>query len=315
MSNTIVFMGTPEFAAVSLEALVSAGYPPALVVTRPEKPRGRGLKQTPSEVNQAALRLGLPVEAPPKFHAPGFLERLRGLQPDLFVIVAYGVILRERALEIPRLGCINLHASLLPRWRGVSPIAWQILAGDPQVGVSTQWIDAGIDTGDVIFRDAFPMPEGATTGSLTRALAEHGGRLLVKTVRAAFEGAAPREHQDAVRATHAPKFGKREGWADWTWEAPRLERAVRAFDPWPGLKFRHESGNVRVVRAAAEPGPGGEPGRVLEVRGDEVRVACGLGELRLLEVQPDSKKAMSAGAWARGRGLAPGALLAGGPPE
>ncbi|MBI5837123.1 MAG: methionyl-tRNA formyltransferase [Candidatus Eisenbacteria bacterium] len=331
MALKTVFLGTPAFAAASLEALVGAGMPPLLVVTRQDQPRGRGLKLQPSDVRACAERLGLPVATPRPFHDPAFLEQLRGLQPDVFAIVAYGVILKEAALRLPRLGCINVHASLLPRWRGVSPIAWQILSGDAQAGVTTQWIDAGVDTGQVIHRDAFPMPPDATTGTLTEELARRGAELLVRTLREVEAGSAPRETQDPAAATLAPRFGKDDGRLDWTRSAAWLERAARAFDPWPGLRFRMGEGAVRVRRAAvagvaAAPGDaphaGGtsvagdtpRPGTVLRVGAGRVVVAAGEGALELVEVQPDGKRAMPADAWARGRGVGPGGLLASGVP-
>ncbi len=305
MGLKIVFMGTPAFAATALQALVESGHAPVRVVTRPDQPRGRGLKLQPSEVRAASEALGIPVDAPPKFHDPEFLSSLEALRPDVFAIVAYGVILKERALRMPRLGCINVHASLLPRWRGVSPISWQILAGDAEAGVTTQWIDVGVDTGDVIHRDAFPMPPDATTGSLTTELAARGARLLVKTLREVEAGNAPREKQDPALATPAPRFTKADGWVDWTGEAAWIERASRAFDPWPGLKFRSASGPVRVRHAAAHPGAG-TPGTVLAVEGESMRVGTGAGILELLEVQPDGGKRMTAGAWARGRTVTAG---------
>lgn len=314
MGLSVVFLGTPAFAARSLEALDRSGHMLKRVVTRPDQPRGRGLKLQPSEVRAAAESMGLPVDAPARFHDPEFLSSLEALQPDIFAIVAYGVILKERALRIPRLGCINVHASLLPRWRGVSPISWQILAGDREAGVTTQWIDAGVDTGDVIHRDAFPMPPDATTGSLTAELAVRGANLLVRTLGEVEGGTAPRERQDPALATPAPRFAKVDGWVDWTWEAARIERASRAFDPWPGLKFRSQSGAVRVRRAAALEGHG-SPGEILGLAGDSLTVGTGGGVLELLEVQPDGGKRMAAGAWARGRAARPGQVLESGAGE
>ena len=315
MALKSVFLGTPGFAVPALRALVEAGRPPLLVVTRPDQPRGRGLKLQPSEVRACAAELGLPAEAPPRFHDPQFLDRLRALQPDVLLIVAYGVILKEPALRLPRLGSINLHASLLPRWRGVSPIAWQILAGDPVVGVTTQWIDAGVDTGQIILQDSLPLPPGATTGTLTEELARRGAALLLRTLREVEAGTAPRAAQDSAAATPAPRFTKDDGWVDWARPAEWLERAARAFDPWPGLRFRSGGAAVRVRRAgvlapSAASAGSGRPGEVLRVGDGRVCVATGAGALELLEVQPEGKRAMAADAWARGRGVRAGTLLA-----
>ncbi|WP_312571511.1 methionyl-tRNA formyltransferase [Stutzerimonas balearica] len=280
----IVFAGTPEFAAQHLEALLQAGYQVVAVYTQPDRPAGRGQKLMPSPVKQLALQHGLPVMQPATLRDAEAQHALAALQPDLMVVVAYGLILPQAVLDTPRLGCINSHASLLPRWRGAAPIQRAIEAGDSESGVTVMQMEAGLDTGPMLLKVRTPIGPSDTGGSLHDRLAALGAQAVVEAVARLQAGSLPGERQDDTLATYAHKLSKDEARLDWQRPAAELERLVRAFNPWP-ICHSSLAGDVLKVHAARLVPGQGEPGRILAVGKDGLTVACGTGALQLTRLQ------------------------------
>ncbi|WP_313328242.1 methionyl-tRNA formyltransferase [Stutzerimonas balearica] len=280
----IVFAGTPEFAAQHLEALLQAGYQVVAVYTQPDRPAGRGQKLMPSPVKQLALQHGLPVMQPATLRDAEAQHALAALQPDLMVVVAYGLILPQAVLDTPRLGCINSHASLLPRWRGAAPIQRAIEAGDSESGVTVMQMEAGLDTGPMLLKVSTPIGPSDTGGSLHDRLAALGAQAVVEAVARLQAGSLPGERQDDTLATYAHKLSKDEARLDWQRPAAELERLVRAFNPWP-ICHSSLAGDVLKVHAARLVPGQGEPGRILAVGKDGLTVACGTGALQLTRLQ------------------------------
>jgi methionyl-tRNA formyltransferase len=299
----IAFMGSPDFAVPALRALHAAGHEIAAVYCQPPRPAGRGQKETPCPVHRAALDLNLPVRTPARLkrdeaeHAA-----FAALHLDAAVVAAYGLILPPAMLEAPRRGCLNIHASLLPRWRGAAPIHAAILAGDAETGITIMRMEEGLDTGPMLLAEAVPIAPDATVGALHDTLADLGARLIL---RALTENAAA-VPQPADGVTYAPKLTKADGRLDWAQPAAALDRRVRALNPWPGTFFDHAGEQVRVLAARAEPGSGA-PGTVLD---DAALVATGAGALRLLRLQRPGRAAQDADAFLRGFPLPRGAVLA-----
>ena len=305
-----VFMGTPEFAAPSLEALLGAGCRPVAVFTQPDKPAGRHRVLGQPPVKKLALEAGLPVVQPVSLKDPFVQDDLRALAPDVIVVVAYGKILPPAVLEIPRLGCVNVHASLLPRHRGASPIAHAIWAGDAVTGVTTMRMEAGLDTGPVYLRREVAVGPDATTGSLTRDLARLGAGLLVETLIELEAGTLAPVPQDESLATSAPRLSPEDGRLDFTLSAESLERQVRAFLPWPGTWFEHRGERIKVFSAVVDARSAGarKPGEVLA--GPALGVACGDGRaLCLVELQREGKRALPAPEVLRGFPIPEGTRL------
>jgi len=280
----IVFAGTPEFAAQHLEALLQAGYQVEAVYTQPDRPAGRGQKLMPSPVKQLALQHGLPVMQPATLRDAEAQHALAALQPDLMVVVAYGLILPQAVLDTPRLGCINSHASLLPRWRGAAPIQRAIEAGDSESGVTVMQMEAGLDTGPMLLKVRTPIVPSDTGGSLHDRLAALGAQAVVEAVARLQAGSLPGERQDDTLATYAHKLSKDEARLDWQRPAAELERLVRAFNPWP-ICHSSLAGDVLKVHAARLVPGQGEPGRILAAGKDGLTVACGTGALQLTRLQ------------------------------
>jgi methionyl-tRNA formyltransferase len=304
----IVFFGTPEFAVPSLQALLRERYTVVGVVTQPDRPQGRSRSTlVPPPVKQEAERAGIPVLQPIRPLGDVFLACLRHLAPDLGVVVAYGHILRPTVLSVPPHGMINVHASLLPRWRGAAPIQHAILAGEPESGVSIMGLEEGLDSGPVLHRVATPIGPDETAGELAARLAELGAGALVDALALLGSGLARAEPQDAARATFAPKIDRESARLDWRGEAAALARRVRAFDPAPGAWTTHDGTAVKLFGAVPTP-ERGEPGCVLAA-GARLVVGCGNGALAIDEVQPAGKKRLPVGDWVRGRGIAVGARL------
>jgi methionyl-tRNA formyltransferase len=305
----VIFMGTPAFAVPTVHALAETELCDLVaVVTRQDKPAGRGRKLMPPPVKVAASEHGVPVLQPTKLKKTETHEALRGYRPDLAVVAAYGRILPKAVLDIPRLGCVNVHASLLPRHRGASPIAHAILAGDAESGVSIMLMDEGLDTGPVLRSDAIPLDPDITCGGLTDRLATLGADSLLRALPGILDGSSTAVAQEDSGATYAPLLKKEDGALDFAAPAVELERRVRAFDPWPGT-FTHAGDlTVRVWRAHVVHGNGG-PGTVLAASGEGVIVACGSDALQLDEVQPAGRKRMAAAAWVAGRGVTTGDRL------
>lgn len=280
----IVFAGTPEFAAQHLQALLDAGRDVIAVYTQPDRPAGRGQKLMPSPVKQLALQHNIPVHQPQTLRDPAAQAELASLQADLMVVVAYGLILPQAVLDMPRLGCINSHASLLPRWRGAAPIQRAIEAGDAESGVTVMQMEAGLDTGPMLLKVRTPIAPDDTGGSLHDRLAELGSNAVVEAVSALEAGTLAGEIQDDSLATYAHKLNKDEARIDWTRPAVELERRVRAFHPWPICQSTLDGAAVKIH--AAEPGTGhGVPGQIIDADKNGLDVACGEGSLRLTRLQ------------------------------
>lgn len=308
MSLRVVFMGTPDFAVPSLQALLEAGYEVIGVFTQPDRPKGRGGKVQMSPVKEGALKHGIPVFQPLKIRVDG-LEPLRELAPDLCVTAAFGQILSQEVLDVPGLGTVNVHASLLPRHRGAAPVQWAVLQGDSLTGVTTMLTDRGIDTGDMLLKAELPIGEEDTAGSLLDKLSHTGAGLLIETLRRLEAGTCPREKQDEAQSTYDPMLKKEMGLIDFT-EAPlRCVNRVRAMNPWPCAYAPLAEGVLRVWRARAAEGCG-KAGTVLRAdKKDGLVVATGDGAMELCEIQAPNAKRMDARAFLLGHPITPGKLL------
>lgn len=303
MSLRVVFMGSPEFSVPVLTALNSA-FQVVGVVTQRDKPKGRGQKIFPTPVKTAALELGIPVIDPKRLDDEA-LEAIKNWNPDVIVVAAYGKILPESFLKLPPKGCVNLHASLLPRHRGASPISGAILAGDEVTGVSTMLMDRGLDTGDVLLSRQIPVAKDDTTGSLHDRLLEPGAFLVVETLKLMEKGAVNPVRQDESGATYTRLVSKTDGKIDWQRDAEYLSRLVRAMSPWPAAFFKLQEETIKVWEALPEDGEG-EPGRIVAIRSDGIPVGTSDGLLLLKTLQAPGKKSVSASDFARGRRLKAG---------
>jgi len=305
MTLRLVFMGTPDFAVGVLEAFRAAGDDILAVYSQPPRPAGRGHRLTPSPVQAAAERHGLTVRHPLSLKTPEAQAEFAALNADAAVVVAYGLLLPPAILAATRLGCFNLHASLLPRWRGAAPIQRAILAGDAETGVCAMKMDAGLDTGPVLACERTPITARMTAAELHDRLAAIGAPLMVRSLHAHAAGKLLPQPQPAEGVTYAAKLGREEGRLDWTQDAAELDRRVRALNPAPGTWFSHEGERIKLL--AAEPAAGaGAPGEVLDAGGV---IACGSGALRLLKLQRAGKAAADAEAFLRGFPLPRGARL------
>ncbi|MBT5413088.1 MAG: methionyl-tRNA formyltransferase [Rhodospirillaceae bacterium] len=302
----LAFMGTPDFAVPSLAALAEAGHEVAAVYSQPPRAAGRGKKAWPSPVQRWAEARGLPVRTPASLCDEAEQAAFADLALDAAVVVAYGLILPKPILASPRLGCVNVHASLLPRWRGAAPIQRAILAGDRETGITIMRMEEGLDTGPMLAAQATPIEEEDTAGSLHDRLAEMGAALLVATLDRLAAGDTAQAAQDDALATYAAKIEKAEARIDWGASAEAIRRQVRAFAPVPGAFFDLAGYRVKLLAAASEAGAGA-PGTVLD---DGLLVACGEGALRLLRLQREGKAAMEVEAFLRGRPVPKGTMLA-----
>ncbi len=297
-------MGTPEFAVASLSACFDIGDVIA-VVTQPDKPKGRGNAIAISPVKALALERGVPVFQPQKLRTPPFAEELRKLAPDVCVVTAYGKILPKDLLEVPPHGCVNVHASLLPRFRGAAPIQWAIAHGDSETGVALMRMDEGLDTGPVIAMKRLPITPDDTSASLHEKLSRLGGDILRESLPAYLRGELKPVPQPSEGMVLAPIIQKEDGLLDFTRPAVELERRLRAFTPWPGVFTGLNGARIKVHRTKVGSGRG-TPGTVLSADSGGIEVACGEGSIVLLDVQPEGKRVMSAAEFLTGRRLAPG---------
>jgi methionyl-tRNA formyltransferase len=305
------FAGTPPFAARALAAILDAGFPVPLALTRPDRARDRGLRVQPSAVSVLAAARGVPLLAPPTLKTPEARAPLLSTPLDVLVVAAYGLILPPEVLAWPAHGCINIHASVLPRWRGAAPIERAILAGDAETGVSLMQMDAGLDTGAVITTERVAMAADDTTGTLTERLAATGAAAIVRALQQlAATGQLAASPQPASGVTYAAKIDKVEAMIDWREAAESIERRVRAFDPFPGATAMLRGTTVKLWQAHPEPqAAGAPPGRVLAIDAQGALVACGTGALKIVELQPAGGRRMPASALAAGRRIAVGDVL------
>lgn len=298
----ILFAGTPEFAAVALDALLRAGHQVSLVLTQPDRPAGRGLKPQPSAVKQRALAHGLAVAQPATLKDETVVAQLTAVAADVMVVAAYGLILPPPVLRLPRFGCLNIHASLLPRWRGAAPIQRAILAGDHETGITIMQMDAGLDTGAMLLAEAIPIADDDTAQTLHDKLAILGGRLIVRALDEQPAAVA----QDDKQATYAEKITRAEARIDWNLPAVQLDRVIRAFNPVPGAYAVWQGQPLKVWRAESAPAATAAPGTVVRADAGGIVVAAGAGCLRLLELQRAGGKRLPAGVFLAGASLQPG---------
>ncbi len=304
----LIFAGTPEFAARALAALIAAGHEIALVLTQPDRPAGRGMKLTPSAVKQLALQHGLPVAQPLTLKDADAQQMLRDVGADLMVVAAYGLILPKLVLDIPPLGCLNIHASLLPRWRGAAPIQRAILAGDSETGVTIMQMDVGLDTGAMLLKRIVPISTTDNAASLHDKLAVVGGEAIVAALAQLEQGALPSEAQDDAQANYAAKLSKEEARVDWQRSASELARAVRGYNPFP-VAFTSLQGEPLKLWQATEAAGKGRPGEILAADGRGVLIACGEGALLVTELQRAGGKRLAAAQFLAGCPMPVGQIL------
>jgi len=305
----LLFMGTSPFAVPTLHRLIeSPDYDVQAVVTQPDRPAGRGGKMAASPVKEAAVTAGLPLLQPEKVRAKEFVQIIRDLAPDAIVVAAFGQIIPQRILDIPVLGCLNVHGSLLPRWRGAAPMQYALMAGDAETGVTTMRMDAGLDTGDILLQASLPLDDIENWGALEPRLAEIGAGLLLRTLEALARGDCPRIPQDAAGVTLAPSLPPDIGQLDWTRPARDLHNRVRGVTPRPGAFTFRQGKRLKVWRTEVVESDA-MPGAVESIGGGGITVGTSKGALRLLDVQPESKGRMAADAWARGARVVPGQAL------
>lgn len=310
-------MGTPDFAVASLEALLQSDDSVVGVVTQPDRPKGRGQILTPSPVKLLAQQEKIPLLQPLKMKAPEFLQTLAGWKPDLIVVTAFGRILPPVVLSLPPRGCINVHGSLLPKYRGAGPIQWAIINGERETGITTMLMDEGMDTGAMFLQEAIPITDDDTASTISPRLAELGGRLLVETIARLKAGTLVSKPQDSSQATMAPLLKKEDGIIDWALPATVLANRVRGLAPWPGAYTAVPGGDRWTIwRAQAIPGPNTKPpGAVVAVTNEAIHVATGEGVLALLELQPANSRRMVVSQYLAGHPIAIGLQLGGAVPS
>ncbi len=302
-------MGTPPFAAKALEALIGAGHEIAAVYSQPPRPAGRGHKLVPSAVQKLAESQGFIVRTPAKLKAAEEQELFAALNLDLAVVAAYGLILPQAILDAPRLGCLNIHASLLPRWRGAAPIQRAILAGDTETGVTIMRMDAGLDTGPMLLKQAVPIGRWTTTSMLTDLLADIGSELVVEAISRLEQGKLPDVPQPKEGITYAAKLDRTEGQIDWCLPAAELDRRVRALNPWPGTFFTIGGERIKLLEASVSVGEGPAGNMLYPAEDGNPIVACGTGALKLITLQRPSRSGQDGASFLRGFALPPGTQL------
>ena len=311
----LVFMGTPDFASASLEALLRSNDSVVGIVTQPDRPKGRGQTLTPSPVKLLAQQVQIPLLQPLKMKDPEFLHALAGWKPDMIAVAAFGRILPPVILTLPPLGCINVHGSLLPKYRGAAPIQWAIINGETETGITTMLMDEGMDTGAILLQEAISITTHETSGTLAPQLAELGGKLLVETITRLKAGTLVPQPQDTSRATLAPLLKKEDGVIDWTVPAMVLANRVRGLSPWPGAYTTVVGGDrLAIWQALALPGCETKPpGTVIAVTTEAIHVATGDGVLAVMELQPANNRRMAVSQYLSGHHVAVGSQLGRGP--
>lgn len=306
----IVFMGTPDLSVPALEAVFDAGHEVIAVVTQPDKPKGRGKAVLMTPVKEKAISLGIPVYQPVKARDEAFVQILRDLNPDVMVVIAFGQILPESILEIPAYGCINIHVSLLPKYRGASPLQWAVLDGETESGVTTMMMDAGIDTGDILEQKVIPLDPKETYGSIYDKLSMAGGALIVSTLEKIEKGTIVRTPQKDEEATHTKKITKAMGDIDWTMEATIIERLIRGLNPWPSAYTTWNGKTIKLWDAdVLEEEYPGICGQIVKVDKNSLLLKTGKGTLALKELQLEGKKRMDTPAFLRGCQMEEGTIL------
>lgn len=300
----IIFMGTPDFAVPCLKALIDNNHEIACVITQPDRPKGRGNKLTPPPVKEFALQYGLEVFQPEKVRTPEAVEKIKSYNSDIIVVVAFGQILPPSILNIPKYGCINVHASLLPKFRGASPIHWSIISGEKTTGVTTMFMDEGMDTGDMLLKSETPIYEKETTQELHDRLSQMGAELLIKTIRQIESGQITRIPQDSSDATYTKLLTKEMGNIDWTKSAVEIKNLVRGTYPWPGAYTYYEGEKFKIFSVeTAEQNKGEKPGAIIEVTKNEILVQSGNGIVILKDIQAENGKRMSVEEYLRGHSI------------
>ena len=307
----VIFMGTPDFATGTLEEIVKAGHEVVGVVTQPDKPKGRGKTMMPTPVKETALKYNLPVYQPRKVREPEFVELLRSLKPDVMVVAAFGQIITKEILEMPKYGCINVHASLLPAYRGAAPIQWAVINGDIESGVTIMQMDEGIDTGDMIEKAVVPIAEDETGGSLFDKLSHTGAKLCVKVLKDLEEGTAVGEKQPEESTTpYAKMIDKKMGEVDWKKSAKEIEQLIRGLNPWPSAYTKVHGKTLKLWKAKVLLETSQmKPGQIVKVTKDSLAVQTGQGMLEIQELQLEGKKRMDTSSFLRGYALAEGESL------
>lgn len=302
----IVFMGTPDFAVKSLEKVIADGHNVQAVYTKADAPKGRKMVLTPSDVKVCALEHNLLVYTPATFKDETEVERLKALNPDLIVVVAYGKLLPKSVLDIPKYGCVNVHGSILPKWRGAAPIQWTVLSGDEYGGVTTMYMNEGLDTGDIIFKKEVKVGENETSGELFERLCVDGAELLSETIKAIEAGTAPRIPQDDNDATYASMLSKEISEIDWNKTANDVHNKVRGLSPWPSAQSKLFGKRIKILETRVSD-KFGEAGRVISV--NPLTIACGEGSVEILRLQPEGKRAMSSADYLMGHPLEIGTVF------
>lgn len=306
----IVFMGTPDFSVPALDALVEGGHEVVAAITQPDKPKGRGKAVLMTPVKEKAMELGIPVYQPVKVREPEFVEKLRQMEPDAIVVVAFGQILPKSILEIPRYGCVNIHASLLPKYRGAAPIQWAVIDGERESGVTTMFMNEGLDTGDMLEKEAVTLDPKETGGSLHDKLSAIGGRLILSTLKGLEDGTLKGTPQTDEGTCYAKMLKKSLGDIDWTMDAAAIERLIRGLNPWPSAYTCLHGKTLKIWDGdVLEREYGVEPGTVAEVAKDRLVVQTGQGSLAIRSLQLEGKKRMDAGDFLRGYAVEAGTRL------
>jgi len=304
----IVFMGTPEFACPTLKILIDRGEQVVAVVTQPDRPKGRGQQTLAPPVKLLAQMHGIPVLQPVKVRLPEPIEEIRALKPDLIVVVAFGQILPKALLDIPTHGCINVHASLLPRYRGAAPLNWCIINGETETGVTTMMMDVGLDTGDMLLKRSTPIDPDEDTSALHDRLSQIGAELLGETLDRLAQGKLVREKQDDTLTCYASMLKKEDGRIDWSLSAAAIKNLVRGMTPWPGA-FTYLDGKLLKVYRVGIAAGAGQPGEIVRAARDGIEVACGEGSVVIHELQLEGKKRLPAAEFLAGCKLDKGAML------
>lgn len=304
-----IFMGTPDFALQTLQGLIDAGCNLVGVYTQPDRPKGRGKQLAAPPIKELALQHDIPVYQPRKLRRPETVAELEALAPDLIVVVAYGQILPKSVLDIPRYGCINVHASLLPSYRGAAPINKAIIDGETETGITTMYMDVGLDTGDMLIRKALSIGPQETAGELHDRLAILGCKTMEATLQQLCAGTLRREAQADDQSTYAPMMKKEDGRIDWSRSAIAVHNQIRGLDPWPGAYTSLNGEMLKLARTTPEVAGGGNPGSIVSADNNGVRIACGSGTLLIKELQLAGRKRLAAADFLRGCHLDPGTVL------